>query len=631
MVAERVSKVLAEGPRPIESSGPNKRKRTDDVSDNIPKFKRGFAWSDSSNNISPSALYTETAKPLPRPPEHLLNDPVLQAALEACKDHIEVKTPFDVDKLEAMLHDHPNQPLVQSVLIGLREGFWPFDEGEWKIELEEVIGNYSTEEPDLDAIRAFRDREQAAGRWSGELAELLPGMVVSPMFVVWQNAKPRVVTDHSASGLNSGIPAEEGWVRYDNMHDFGQSMHDARRENPGRHLVTFKSDVATAFLNLPAHPLWQLRQVVIVDGKLYMVRRFVFGNRAAPRIWCTVSGLLCWLAVRKLDIKDLHVYMDDYFGWDFADNMVFYHGKLRPKRQVQLLLLWESISCPFEDKKQEHGAELKVIGFWIDINRGTISLSPSSIADITEKVGVFLASKSRNPALRDWQRLCGHLNWLLNVLPWGRPALTELYRKMRGKTHSYRGVFINAEVRSNLTWLTSIIPRSIGVRFVDSGRWDDSEADMVMWSDASLRDALAFVYAGNGFVYQLGEPPMGQKVDIFFLELVAILSAVHHAASFARPPKRLLVYTDSLDAVGSLNSLRAVESLHNGPLLAIAGIILNSGIDLRVRHIDGKKNIRADLLSRLLLKDYSLRFPSDRVRTFEPPRELLPARWRECF
>jgi hypothetical protein len=137
-----------EGPKSFKSSHPNKRKRTDNVFNLIPKFKHGFAWSDSSHNISPSALYTETAKPLPWPPEHLLNDPTIRAALGACKGHIEVKTPFDVDKLGAMLHDHPNQPLVESVLVGLRDGFWPFDEGEWKIELEEVIGNYSTKEPD---------------------------------------------------------------------------------------------------------------------------------------------------------------------------------------------------------------------------------------------------------------------------------------------------------------------------------------------------------------------------------------------------------------------------------------------------------------------------------------------------
>ena len=202
---------------------------------------------------------------------------------------------------------------------------------------------------------------------------------------------------------------------------------------------------------------------------------------------------------------------------------------------------------------------------------------------------------------------------------------------MRGKTHSYRGVFINAEVKSDLSWLALTIPRAIGVQFVDIGLWHDGEADIIIWTDASLRHALAFMYSGNGFVYQLSEPPSNQKVDIFFLELIAILSTIHHCAPFPSPPKRLLVYTDSLDAVGSLNSLRTSESLHNGPLLAIAGIILNLGVDLRVCHIVGKTNIHADLLSRLLFEEYSFKFSSDHIRTFIPPCDLLPARWRECF
>jgi hypothetical protein len=85
-----------------------------------------------------------------------------------------------------------------------------------------------------------------------------------------------------------------------------------------------------------------------------------------------VSGLLCWLGVWKLGIVGLHVYMDDFFGWDYADNLVWFRGKLRPRRQVQFLLLWESISCPFEDCKQEHGETLKIIGFWVDINAGSL-------------------------------------------------------------------------------------------------------------------------------------------------------------------------------------------------------------------------------------------------------------------
>jgi hypothetical protein len=48
-------------------------------------------------------------------------------------------------------------------------------------------------------------------------------------------------------------------------------------------------------------------------------------------------------------------------------------------------------------------------------------------------------------------------------------------------------------------------------------------------------------------------------------------------------------------------------------------------MDLRVRFIEGKKNVRADMLSRLLLDEYQSKFSADRVESFTPPRELLLA------
>ncbi|KAG7441872.1 uncharacterized protein BT62DRAFT_907356, partial [Guyanagaster necrorhizus] len=77
------------------------------------------------------------------------------------------------------------------------------------------------------------------------------------------------------------------------------------------------------------------------------------------------------------------------------------------------------------------------------------------------------------------QHLGGYLNWVLNVLPWGHLALSSLYRKMARKTHSFTKIFINAAVREDLFWFSSILPDSIGVHFVDSALWADSEADMI--------------------------------------------------------------------------------------------------------------------------------------------------------
>ena len=72
------------------------------------------------------------------------------------------KAIFNVDKLESLLHDHPNQPFVQSVMKGLRDGFWPFDEGEWKEEQQDITDNFTFLPEDLQAIRCFQDKELSA-------------------------------------------------------------------------------------------------------------------------------------------------------------------------------------------------------------------------------------------------------------------------------------------------------------------------------------------------------------------------------------------------------------------------------------------------------------------------------------
>lgn len=548
-------------------------------------------------------------------------------------DFIRVDTPFNVDRFEALLYDHPNQPFVKSVMDSLRYGFWPFDEGNWNDDRDEVVKNYSSEEVDFKAIRDFRDDEIRMGRWSEPLPSktLLPGMKVSPIFVVWQKGKARVVTDHSASGLNDYIPRSEAKVHYDDMRTFGQVIFNAKQAHPNETLVTWKSDVSSAFLNLPAHPIYQLRQVVDVEGTLRIIHRLVFGNRSSPRCWCSVAGLMCWLAIMKFGIEDLHDFMDDFFSWAFASDLVLYKGVSRPRPQARLLMFWDEIRCPWKDKKQEFGTELKIIGFYVDINRGTLTLTDDAISDILNVVRAFLSTPGRRPSLREWLRVGGHLNWVFNVLPLGRPALSEFYRKVAGKSHMNAGIALNADVVRNLEWLVEVIPKAIGVHFVNATHWDDREANLVLWTDASLRLGLGFVYAHQGFAYSISPSNAKEKIDIFFLELVAILSAVHHIALFPHPPKKVLLWTDSLDSVAAYSSLRASESMHNSVLLALAGILLETGIDLRIRHIAGKENIRADLLSRLMIDEFHRRFPSESVRIFSPPRDLLPARWRECF
>ncbi|KAJ3816983.1 hypothetical protein F5880DRAFT_1632905, partial [Lentinula raphanica] len=461
---------------------------------------------------------------------------------------------------------------VDSVLEGLHSGFWPCHSGDWESGAPRFDDNYDMETPELLAVRAYKDKEIAAGHWSHPISSFTPPMQLSPMFVVWQgdSHKARVITDQSASGLNSGVSRDDAHVKYDDMRSFGAALRQAKIRNPGRKLILFKDDVKGAFPTLPAHPIWQLKQVVKVDSSFHIVHQLIFGGRPIPRIWCGFASLILWILVRKFNIVGLHMYMDDFFGWDYADNLVFFHGRLRPRRQVQILLFWDYIGCPYEDSKQDDGLLLKIIGFFIDINAGTISITNSAIRELVEKIEAFLGHPTRKPPLRDWLHLCGHVNWALNVLPWGRPALTELYAKIDNKAGMKSGVPINVAVRESLSWLAEILPHSIGVRLLDNDFWKDEEADFVVWTDASKK-GLSFTFAGNGFFYEMAADPDAPIVDIFFLELVAILSAVDFIAHLTNPPRRLLLYTDSLDSVDAFNSLAVKNPSHNAPLLAVSG------------------------------------------------------------
>ncbi|KAJ3967591.1 hypothetical protein EV361DRAFT_1007718 [Lentinula raphanica] len=191
--------------------------------------------------------------------------------------------------------------------------------------------------------------------------------------------------------------------------------------------------------------------------------------------------------------------------------------------------------------------------------KGSISLTQESIDGLVEAIHTFLSSPNRKAALRDWQHLTGSLNWSLNVLPWARPALTEMYRKMSGKTLQFRHIPINGEVHRDLTWFSDMLKSAIGIRFVNAQAWSDSEADFVCWTDAT-NIGLSFVYASNRFCYQVHSAPGSPIVDIFFRELLTILSGLHHIASKPSPPKRALFFSDSLDSVQVLSSLASIRT-----------------------------------------------------------------------
>jgi hypothetical protein len=91
-----------------------------------PHWAWDFLWEMHEIGESLSAQATETAPPVPGPPENKLHNEI---GLHTICEHshlFKIVTPVDVDLFESLLKHHPNHPLIDFVCWGFRQGFWPW-------------------------------------------------------------------------------------------------------------------------------------------------------------------------------------------------------------------------------------------------------------------------------------------------------------------------------------------------------------------------------------------------------------------------------------------------------------------------------------------------------------------------
>ncbi|TEB24949.1 hypothetical protein FA13DRAFT_1591062, partial [Coprinellus micaceus] len=165
--------------------------------------------------------------PLPSPPLSVLEDPILANTVHSHPELFKIVTPIKVDIFEDLLVSHPNRPFVDSVLCGLREGFWPFANIP---DNYPIIHDASNPTPEVPAHAQFlqdqRDVELERGRYSEPFDKLLPGMYAMPLHAVPKDdgLSLRLVTNHSKGdySLNSMVDKKAmGKVPLDNMRAFG--------------------------------------------------------------------------------------------------------------------------------------------------------------------------------------------------------------------------------------------------------------------------------------------------------------------------------------------------------------------------------------------------------------------------
>jgi hypothetical protein len=261
-----------------------------------PKYLRHNLW-DQGALLSPTtAEWSETARPLPRPPYSEIFNPISSQTIADNPDLFQVHTPIKVDLFESLLKDHPNPLFVKSVCEGLREGFWP-----WADTLRDdypITHDESRPMPSNEAHASFiREqciKERDKGYFSSSFGpDLLPGMYSMPIHAVPKprSSDLRMITDHSAGrfSLNSMIDhSQVTGFPLDNMRHLGEMLFDIRRSSGNAPLTLWKSDIADAYRLLPMSPHWQIKQIITVDGQRYVDRNVAFGSSSCYKLFLSL-------------------------------------------------------------------------------------------------------------------------------------------------------------------------------------------------------------------------------------------------------------------------------------------------------------------------------------------------------
>jgi hypothetical protein len=417
-------------------------------------------------------------------------------------------------------------------------------------------------------------------------------------------------------------------VKLDGIRELEKSLRLFRRRFGNKRLVVFKSDMKAAYRQMPLAFLWQIKQIATVDGQRHVDRCVCFGCRSSQYIFMAFMGLVVWIAIYVHQIEHLKDYVDDLYSFEVESNMLFYepYNRSFPTKQTRLLLLWDELGIPHSLEKQEFGSVLSIIGFLVDPNAMTVTMSAESRADLVSVIRIF-AVRGKRRTLKEFQRVAGHINWAFNVFPLLKPGLSAVYAKTAGKDHDLATIKVSAAVVFELDWVARRVESSTGVHFFKTVEWDPRNASsgaITILTDASLA-GIAFYVPELKLGFQARLPAGASREHIFFFEAFAVCSAFHYFADMMdRKVDRLVVYSDNTNTVDIFDSLRAIPP-YSRILISAITKVLDNHIDFRVLHIRGVDNSISDALSRYL-NDLAISLcPGLVIREFEPPLDALGA------
>ena len=371
-----------------------------------------------------------------------------------------IYAPLNIIQWGGALRDHPNQPLVQFFLTGVREGFrigYGYDSSS----LKSARRNLDCAMQHEEVVSEYLRTEIHNGRVSGPFKRSeVQGARMSRFGVIPKNHqanKWRLIVDLSrpdGHSVNDGMPESLcglSCVSVDDATDHLCTM------GPGTLMA--KIDIKSAFRLLPVHPADRLLLAMEWKGSIFFDNCLPFGLRSAPRLFSVLAELLEWIAEQSGVAFSIH-YLDDFLTMGPWDTPICGHN-LKVFTQ-----LCHQLGVPLALEKVEGPATcLTFLGISMDSRSVLAGLPNEKLERIRNEISVWISRKTATG--KQILSLVGLLQHATKVVRPGRTFVARMYSTAAKLKKLKFFTRLTKEFKSDLCWWHTFLHSWNGLSLLD--------------------------------------------------------------------------------------------------------------------------------------------------------------------
>lgn len=499
------------------------------------------------------------------------------------RPHGQASLKVNVHRLRSYLRGYPSQ-LAQYLTSGFKDGFKIHSTIQRQSKI--IITNHTSAMQNPDIVTEKLNNELFLNRIKGPFSKIpINNLIISPLGLVPKKSSGfRIIHDLSYpkdSSVNSHIDPVFARVTYEGLDHCISIINTI-----GRNTLMSKADLKDAFRIIPIHPEHHHLLGFMWEGQYYYDTCLPMGCSVSCQIFERLSTAIQWILTTKLNVSHMSHILDDF---------ILFGKPSTPTCQQHLqafLLLANSLNLPVKHEKTIQPTTCAVL-HGIEVNTSTMSicLPSDKLNEAREKIANIKARKKTT--LQQLQSLLGTLNFACRVVVPGRAFLRRLYDLTRGVQSRHHKIRLTCETRRDLQVWDMFLTNFNGTTMFLPNEWTSSTS-IKLFTDASGH-SYAAVLGAQWFNGKF--PQQWHDKNIALKELLPIVLAVKVWSSLLSN-KRILFMTDNQAIVHIINRQTSKDK---DIMFLVRSLVLTSlscNLHFSAKHIPGKHNKIADLLSR---------------------------------